>query len=279
MTYPLVGESLLNKVSWPINSNLKLINSLSQDHDLMRPSLVPSLLEAVELNVKHLDRFRVFELGRSYSSNETSFSNESTHLAVAFYEKEKSCFIDLINTAENLLSTLNLPFDFCERNSKFSNPLIPTEWIGNHPFEFINIRVMGKFVGALFSVHPIVLRNLKIRGNLSFLILDLSFLENVKLKDKFKYKPLSKFPSSTFDWTVVAPLHSYSSDILSLVKKAKLKELQQVEILDVYQSNSQKFVTIRATLSDMDSTLSTDALKMAEKTLVDATSKGGFNLK
>jgi phenylalanyl-tRNA synthetase beta chain len=99
------------------------------------------------------------------------------------------------------------------------------------------------------------------------------------LKDKFKYKPLSKFPSSTFDWTVVAPLHSYSSDILSLVKKAKLKELQQIEILDVYQSNSQKFVTIRATLSDMDSTLSTDALKMAEKTLVDATSKGGFNLK
>jgi phenylalanyl-tRNA synthetase beta chain len=138
---------------------------------------------------------------------------------------------------------------------------------------------MGKFAGVLFSVHPLVLRNLKIRGNLSFFVFDLTFLDSVKLKDKTKYKPLSKFPSSTFDWTVVAPILSSASDILSLLKKIKLKELQCVEILDVFENNSQKFVTIRATLSDMDATLSTDALKTAEKILIDATTKGGFNLK
>jgi phenylalanyl-tRNA synthetase beta chain len=279
MTYPLIGESLLKKVSWPLNSNLKLINSISQDHDLMRPSLIPSLLEVAELNVKNQERFRVFELGRAYSTNEASFSNESLQLAVSFYEKEKNCFVDLINSVENLLSTLNLPFDFCERNSKFSNPLVPTEWIGNHPYEFLNIRVMGKFAGVIFSVHPLVLRNLKIRGNLSFFVLDLSFLESIKLKDKIKYKPLSKFPSSTFDWTVVAGVLVPVSDIFSLLKKVKIKELQSIEILDIYPNNDQKYVTFRATLSDADATMGTDALKTAEKTLIDATTKGGFNLK
>lgn len=279
MSYPLIGESLLKKVSWPTSTSLKLINSLSVDHNLMRPSLIPSLLEVCETNAKNFDRFRFFELGRAYTEDQKSFAKEALHLGAVFADKDKNPYVDMINVVNNLFSSLNLSAEFVERNAKFSNPLVPSEWIGNHPFEFQNIRVMGKFVGAVFSVHPMVLRSLKVKGHVCICLFDLSLFENFSAKDKTKYKPLSKFPSSTFDWTVVAGSDVLASEVLAPCKKVKLKELKEVQILDIFESENKKFVTIRATLADEAQTLTSELLKQAEVALIDATTKAGFNLK
>lgn len=279
MSYPLIGESLLKKVSWPAIPGLKLINSLSQDHDLMRPSLIPSLLEMSETNSKHYDRFRFFELGRAYTEDASQFSKEALHLGAVFFDKDKSTFIEMTNVVTNLLASLNLTAEFVERNAKFANALVPAEWIGNHPFEYTNIRVMGKFAGAIFTVHPLVMRNLKIKGHLTVCLFDLSLFENFSAKDKTKYKPLSKFPSSTFDWTVVVPGDKQVLEVVNSARKVKLKELQSVQILDIFPNENQKFVTLRATLADESGTLSSELLKQAENALIDATTKAGFNLR
>lgn len=279
MSYPLIGESLLKKVSWPKPTSLKLINSLSQDHDLMRPSLIPSLLEVCETNAKNAERFRFFELGRAYNEDQKSFAKEALHLGAVFCDKDKNPYVDMINVMTNLLSSLNLSPEFVERNVKFENPLIPTEWIGVHPFEYQNIRVMGKFMGVVFSVHPLILRQLKIKGHVTICLFDLSMFENFTGKDKTKYKPLSKFPSSSFDWTVVTEPETLASEVLAACKKVKLKELQSVQILDIFPNENKKFVTLRAVLADEASTLSSELLKQAETVLIDATSKAGFNLK
>lgn len=279
MTYPLVGESLLKRVSWPLRNDLKLINSLSVDHNMMRTSLIPSLLEVCETNAKSFDRFRFFELGRAYNDDAKTFSKEALHLGAVFADKENNPFIDMVNTVSNLLSSLNISYDFVERNSKFTNSLVPAEWIGNHPFEYLNIRVMGKFAGVIFSVHPLVLRELKVKGHLTMALFDLSIFENFSAKDKTKYKPLSKFPSSAFDWTVVTNEETLASDVLAACKKVKVKELKEVQILDIFSNEKKKFVTIRAILADETQTLTSEVLKQAETALIDATTKAGFNLK
>jgi phenylalanyl-tRNA synthetase beta chain len=279
MTYPLVGESLLKKVSWPLRNDLKLVNSISVDHNMMRTSLIPSLLEVSETNAKSFERFRFFELGRAYNDDPKTFAKEALHLGAVFADKEENPFKDMINTVSNLLSSLNISFDFVERNAKFTNPLVPTEWIGNHPFEYFNIRVMGKFAGAIFSVHPLVLRQLKVKGHVTMAVFDLSIFDNYSAKDKTKYKPLSKFPSSTFDWTVVTNAETLASEVLAACKKMKVKELKEVQILDIFSNENKKFVTIRATLADETQTLTSEVLKLAETALIDATTKAGFNLK
>lgn len=279
MSYPLIGHSLLKRVSWPATTSLKLINSLSQDHDLMRPSLIPSLLEICETNSKNFDRFRFFELGRAYTEDAKTFSKEALHLGAVFVDKDKNPYVDMINVMTNLLSSLNVTPEFVERNVKFENAHVPTAWIGNHPYEFQNIRVMGKFAGAVLSVHPLVLRNLKIKGHVTIAVFDLSVFENFSAKDKTKYKPLNKFPNSTFDWTIIAGPETLASEVLNACKKVKLKELKDVQILDVFTNENKKFITVRATLADETQTLTSEFLKQAEVALIDATSKAGFNLK
>ena len=43
---------------------------------------------------------------------------------------------------------------------------------------------MGKIAGSIFTVHPIILRNFKIKGNLTIAVLDLTEIEQKEMKDK-----------------------------------------------------------------------------------------------
>lgn len=282
MTYPMVGQDLYKQAAWPEKDSLVILNALSEEHDRMRQSLVPSLLEKVVLNQKYSDEFRLFELGRVYlKGHNNEFSKDHSQLIVAFFDREKTPFMHLVNTVESLLEAVQIPADLSEKNPKFKNPLVMNEeWIGCHPVEFLNVRIMGKMKGVLTSVHPLLLKKLKIRGNLSLAVLDFTDIEDQPMKDKVKYKPLAKFQDSTFDWTVVMPKAGTVADLLSAIKKVNIKEMNSCKILDTYaMSETHTSVTLRATFLDQEKNLSGEFLDKAKKDLIDALAKAGFPLK
>lgn len=280
MTYPMIGEKLLKKAQWPAAAPLRLVNSLSVDQDRMRPSLIPSLLEVCALNAKNESSFRFFELGRSYLEDKKDFAQERSNVAIVFYDKEKSPFVDLLNTVERMNAAHNIPADFCPAHEKFKNLLVDESWNGVHPFEFFNIRMMGKMQGVAMSIHPLILREFKIKGHVSLAILDITDIEKKELKDKTKYLPLPKFPGSVFDWTVVADKDVQVAKILESLKPLKLKELQSVKVVDVYSLNdTQKSVTLRASFLDPEKTLSGELLTQMSQQLTSLSEKAGFALK
>lgn len=281
MTYPLVGESLLKRAGMDQLPAKVLINALSKDHDRMRPSLLPSLLEACAKNSKNMDSFRLFEIGRVYLDGKNAFCEEHNQLIVAFYNKNETPFTDLSNTAERLINFLQLPADFAAQNPKFKNLVVDEQWHGVHPYEFTNVRVMGRPFGAIFSLHPLILRQFKIKGHLSFFVLDLHSFEEKPVKDRTSYRPLPKFPSSDFDFTLDLDNKTQVGDVLAVLYKVKIKELAQTRVLDIFRPSDKprKYVTFRATFIDPETTLTGDFLKSAESTLIAAMENAGYPLR
>jgi phenylalanyl-tRNA synthetase beta chain len=277
MTYPLTGPTLLNQAMWPVmNDHLVLVNSISVEHDRMRPSIVPSAIEMSSQNQKNFDEFAFYELGRSY----LDFEKERSQLVIGFYSKEKTRFLELVNAIEKLFSTLNISANFAPKNEKFANPVMPANWTGLHPHEYLNIQVMGKFIGALTTVHPLVLKNFKMKGHLSLAVIDLTDIEARELKDKTKYNPLSKFPSSTFDLTVVMNQANPAAGAIGVLNSLKQKEIKSKSIVDVFMMNeTQKAVTIRTVFEDSEKTLSSEMIKELEQKVVQVLEKAGFPLK
>ena len=280
MTYPMVGRNLLKQASWDYGKEIPILNSISNEHDRMRASLVPSLLEAASKNQKSYSEFRAFELGRSYIGNSKTFSKDHNQLAIMFYNKDESPFMELINLTEKLLEWTNISGQFVERHPKFKNSLIPEDWEGCHPFEFLNIRIMGKMNGVVLSIHPTVLKSFKIKGHLSLALIDTSSFEDKELKEKIKYSPLPKFPSSTFDCTIVAEKKQNISAVLGALSKLKIKELVSTKVVDVFELNErQKTVTLRSLFLNPEKTLSGDFISDASKQIVEALGNKGFPLK
>jgi len=281
LTYPMIGEKLLRKASWhQMNEELVLANALSPETDRMRPSLVPSLLQAAALNQKTNSSFRLFEVGRSYLPNGKNFSVERNQVGLAWFSKKESPFMDLLNNLDDMFAFLNLKVKMSRPDYRAVNPYVDPEWKGLHPNETLNFQVMGKVSGFITSVHPVVCRDFKIKGNLVLAVLDLSDFEGKQIKDKTKYEPLSRFPSSTFDCTVVAEEKEPVASIISVLNKLKLKELESVRVVDIYHmDNGSKSVTIRTTFSDREKTLSGEFISSAEQSVMETLEKGGFPLK
>lgn len=278
-TYPMVGPALLEKANWK-ESSLKLLNSLSVDQNQMRDNLIPSFLEVVSKNTKNFDQYRFFEWGRTYHSNKDSYSTEKTILGAVYFDKESSPILELLNDVSRLGQFLDLPMDFADFHPKFKNEVVDEEWVGVHPFEFKNIRLMGKMKGVVMSVHPVLLRKFKIKGNVSIFLLDLSGFEKGLPKSKIGYKPLPKFPSSRFDYTISLKSDDQVGAVFNVLKKTKLGVQAEHKIVTTFSPNKEEiFVTMAAILSDAEKTLPGEVIKSCEEKIITALDKAGFPLK
>lgn len=276
MTYPLTGKDLLEKAMWPSKSeHLVLVNALSIEQDRMRPSMIPSAIEVASHNQKHFDEFSFFEIGRSY----LDYEKERSQVLIGMYSKDKSRFLELENVVEKLLNTLNINYVFAPKNEKFPNSVLPA-WNGLHPHEFTNIQIMGKFIGAINTVHPLVLKNFKMKGFLTLAVIDITDLESKEMKDKTKYQPIPKFPSSFSDFTVLMNKDVPAANAITALNALKVKEIKSKAIVDVFSLNeTQKTVSIRTVFEDSEKTLAAETIKELEQKIVQTLEKAGFPLR
>ncbi len=280
MTYPLVGEKILARAQWNDQAEqLKLVNALSVDADRMRPSLIPSLLDVVALNWKSFSDFSFFELGRVFHSDQQQFAKESRHLAIALCSKNKNQFLPFLNHVESYLQALQLPAQLKEVGSH-QNPLIFDGWSGLHPLEQMNIQVMGRNHGLVFTVHPMLLRNYKVKGFVHIALLDYSFIEKIQLKNKaVKFKPFSRYPSSSFDCSVVVK-GAPAARVLRPLSKIKNPLFKGAKIVSVFALDEQETsVTLRSHFESSDGTLQADEISSLEQLVVSTLNDAGFPLK
>ncbi|AYF44285.1 phenylalanine--tRNA ligase, beta subunit [Halobacteriovorax sp. BALOs_7] len=279
MTYPMIGPKLLKKAMYDHKGGLELINALSKDAALMRESLVPSFLEAAAANAKNSSAFKFFEIGRTYHANDKDFVKEESVYGALYFDKEATPFMDLLNDTTRLLDSVNINYQLNDRNPKFKSNAVDEDWNGIHPYEFYNLRIQGKMDGVIFSVHPLVLKQFKIKGNVSIALVNMSAFESRPQKDKVKYQPLAKFPGSTFDCTVEVSEEVAVGDILKSLSKLKIKELTSTTIADIYKHDNMKSVTLRSEFLDPNSTLSGEFITEASNKIVETLEKNGFPLK
>ncbi|MGI4992524.1 phenylalanine--tRNA ligase subunit beta [Halobacteriovorax sp. GFR7] len=279
MTYPMIGPSLLKKAMYEHKGGLELINALSKDASLMRESLAPSFLEAAAQNAKNSSSFKFFEIGRTYHANDKDFVKEESVFGALYFDKEATPFMDLLNDTTRLLDSANINYQLNERNPKFKSNAINEEWAGIHPFEFYNLRIQGKMDGVIFSVHPLVLKQFKIKGNVSIALVNMSAFESREQKDKTKYSPLAKFPGSTFDCTVEVDNSVAVGSILNSLSKLKIKELVSTSIADIFVQEDKKSVTVRSEFLDPNNTLSGEFITEASNKIIETLEKNGFPLK
>lgn len=278
-THPMTGPDALKLAKWNIiGEPLIVANSVSPDKIQMRPSLIPSFLELAELNQKHTDRFTCFEYGRAFLSDNKNFSSDRYCLAIAFFDRTNSRFLEAFNFVENLLSYLNLGFkiDF----GAYRTHLHSNDWAGLHPKECATISLEWSNCGIINTVHPYFMKNYKMKGHLTLVEIDFTYFIDNYNEQKINYKPLSKYPFSNFDCTVLLSQNEEASKIITLLKHAGIDFLEETKIVDIFtMADKNRAITIRNRLHDKDKTLSSEELKTSEGLIINTLLNGGYALK
>ena len=213
---------------------VRLQNPLSERHAVMRPSLIPGMLEAISRNERHgIDQIRLFEMGPTFTTDDTSeLANETPHAVIGLMgprvsptwhgENNAVDIYDIKGLAEAILNHSSLDVEF--RHTEIA------PFAAGHCAE---IETADDVIGYLGLIDPAIAKNFDITKPVFLLDLNISTILN-KSKEPSVFEPVPKFPPALLDLAVVIDADTPADPIRIAAEKAGGKRLKQVEIFDVY---------------------------------------------
>ena len=238
-----------------------LSNPLSADMDVLRPSLIPGLLDALKHNVaRKTSDIALFEVGRIFSKVNGQVKEER-RVAIALTGRRSPGFwagedrdasfdaFDLKGIVEDLLETFGLKgLTYSKREEKSTLYL-----------ESAVVALGGKLVlGEMGQLLPSLAKTYDLRDAVLLAEFNLDLL--IARRNSAKgFKPLPQFPSSRRDIAMVVEEATTHDAVLQAIKQAKAANLESVELFDVFRGKNipegQKSMAYALTYRAADKTL------------------------
>jgi len=225
----------------------ELANPMNPEQELVRVSLVPNILKNVRENLKHFEKFNIFEIGRVYYPNNNNVEEKRMLAMAAVLNNDNNAdtFYDTKGALEDLLVNFGI------KNSQFSHLGVKCASVA-HPGRCAGIVVGGENIGMIAEINPQVLAQYKIKNRVAMVELDLEKLLKVVPKEK-TYQSISKFPIVSRDISMIVPIDITYAEIKNLIEKTGGDLIKNIELFDRFEAK--RSLAIRIFMSTQDRTL------------------------
>jgi phenylalanyl-tRNA synthetase beta chain len=241
ITYSLVGRRLLNKMvsgrEAEIANGLRLANPMTPDQETLRTSLLSSVLECLNNNLRQDEAGpRLFEIGRVYLPRHADLPQERHMLVIGMAGPRRQRqwsraaaqldFYDLKGVVEELLDRLNLG------ETRF---IQITDQPSFHPGRTAAVYSKDVRLGVMGELHPAVARNCEVLAPVCLAEFDLEQLLSVAGEGFLRIEPPPRFPAVRRDLAVVVPEAAPVGELFEVIRQAGGPLLGQVELFDLFR--------------------------------------------
>ncbi len=288
----LAARGLFEAVTWSFmpseraalfgapNPGLRLVNPISADLDVMRPSLLPNLIQAAGRNADRgfLD-LGLFEVGPAYrdptpKGQDLVAAGLRAGNAVPRHWAEKTRVVDAFDAKADALAALEAV------GAPTANLQITADapdWY--HPGRSGVLRLGPTVLARFGELHPAVLDRMKVKGPVVGFEVFLDTVPQPKKKGGTA-KPLlqlSPFQSVERDFAFVVDAGIDADKIVRSAKGADKTLIKDASVFDVYQGagvgEGKKSVAITVTLQPTDRTLTEDDIEAIGQKIIAAVIK------
>lgn len=237
--------------------NVKMLNPLSTDLEVMRQSLLFSGLEAVSHNInRKRDDLKLFEFGKTYHQYSDN-REEHKHLAL-FVTGNKaqerwntqatpSDFFYLKGTIEAVLERLGL--------NRLKSAPYKTDILS----EGMSLSVGKKTMVEFGLVKKSVLKHFGISQHVLFADFNWDNVLDMAQHNKIKFTAIPKYPEVRRDFALLLDNNVTFDDIYTIAKQTEKQLLKDVNLFDVYEGKNlpagKKSYAVSFTLQDENKTL------------------------
>ncbi len=244
LTYSFISPKAFAKLNLPADNSLcnvlPIKNPLSEEHSVMRTTLLPGLLDVLSKNQsRHANNMAIFETGLVFTprrNEDGGFTQpeERKKLAAAIIGCSGSSwnrpaatydFYYLKGVVERLLQSAGVK----------EYKLIRDNSLGCfHPSRTAALIINGKQAGLLGEIHPRVKENYDLTARACICEIDLALLYEAATTD-LRYQDIVVFPGSSRDLAMVVSEDIPVADIQQLIMETGGEYLKSVSLFDVYQ--------------------------------------------
>lgn len=252
---------------------ISVLQPHSLDQSVLRPSLLPGLLQVVKHNYDRENQdLSGFEMGKVHFHLKDEYIEQSAigiiltgnNSPYHIDPKPRAYdFFDLKGIIENLCKLLHI------------EPLIfsPSHLHNFHPNRQALITCQDSVIGSLGELHPRHGSNLGIEQRMYFAEINIEELK-LFLKQILRVKPLTSFPGSERDWTITIEDNVSVGSILEIIKENSSALLEKITLLDLYKSyqigKDRKNITFRLLYRDKTKTIAFEAVEKEHHRITEA---------
>jgi len=210
---------------------VKLKNPLGEDFSIMRPSMMPVVMQSIATNYARKNKnVNLFEIGRTFLDNSHNIEKgelpeEIFNISFASYGTEVD-FYSIKNLVQNILEISNISKYNIEKETSDKSM---------HPGKTANISVGKDVIAAFGEVHPAVTENYGINEKVYFATVDLDKLAKYGKSNK-KYSEIPKYPAVERDIAVTIDEDVPVGQIENIITKRCKNTLESLEIFDIYRN-------------------------------------------
>ena len=276
ITYSFV-DPRYQQVLDPDADPVALANPISSEMSVMRTSLWPGLVQALQHNLnRQQSRVRLFETGLCFhKQNSGTLPEQKARIAGVMCGElqhqqwaepaRRVDFFDLKADVEMLLAKQAGEVSF----TPAAHPAL-------HPGQCARVSISGQAIGWLGALHPSAQQALDIDLPVYAFELELDSVLTVRLP---AFRPLSRFPEVRRDLALVVDQEARAGDLVAAIRGTASGLLRDVHVFDIYTGkgvdSGRKSVALGLILQDFSRTL-TDLEVEAEIDAVVATLKHNF---
>jgi phenylalanyl-tRNA synthetase beta chain len=239
-----------------LETAVKMMNNLSADLDVLRPSMLETGLETIAYNCnRRNNNLRLFEFGKTYATSGSGQYSETEHLCIYWSGLDTEAGWRVKSKEQDVLMAKGIVQAVASLTG-----LPSIQWIveGNESATLVAM-VGGTAIATLLHVPQNKLQKFDIKQTVVFVDIDLAALVASAEKQKIVYKEVSKFPAVQRDLALVVDRSVTYAAIELAVGTVKLPKLKDTRLFDVFESDklgiNKKSMALSFTFVDEEKTM------------------------
>ena len=256
---------------------IPILNPISEEFPYMRTTLVPAVIEAAKRNIAQQNKdLWLFETANVYEP-------KALPLTEVPHERPMACGIMMGKVTEAAWNQAQRDTDFYDVKGVVDGLLAklgltqydiqPSSESYYHPGVSAHYTVNGVTIANYGELHPQVVKNFDLSGKVYMFEIDLEAVLSIKVPP-FRYQSFSKFPGTSRDLAIVAPVSVTSCEIVALIKEHGGEYLESVSIFDVYEGEhieaGYRSLAYNLQFRSMEGTLNDEDIDGAIQAIIDA---------
>lgn len=280
VTYSLTSEDRSEQLISPdvkeqVVSKVKLAMPMSEDHGVLRLSLLPEMLQSASYNIaRKQTNIAMYEIGSVFISDEekiTKQPKENRRLAGVLtgdwiahpwqQEKKQVDFYVMKGILDGLFESLNVEVTYS-----------PAKIDNMHPGRTAELTINNRVIGFAGQLHPLLEKQYDLNETYVF-DLDYDYIINNHVNEP-SFSDIPRYPGITRDIALVVDQEINAGDIQKVIQNTGGDILQSIHVFDVYQGEhleaTKKSLAFSLFYQDPEHTLTDKEVEDSYERILDA---------
>jgi phenylalanyl-tRNA synthetase beta chain len=215
---------------------VRLANPIAPEKSVLRRSLVASVIDSLEKNIRYSEAFSFFEIGSVFVPHKNELPDEPRKLAIAMTglreatawdvkDSPKLDFFDLKGRIELMLSGLRLTNISYTATSAYSHL---------HPGKAAEVKAGDKVIGVFGEMHPLVKEQYEL-GDSPVLVAEFDLDTMRPISPTYGIKTIPETPSMYEDIALIVDESVKAETVEALIKQTGGRSVTNVRLFDLYR--------------------------------------------